>query len=419
MGYSSDREVVIVDQPMPLIDIGIERIDELLRSVIDAHFEDTIQDAWVRILDDHVGSEDDILRIARDVDSQHARSTVGEQHRTRSLDAPIGEHKEESPFTLKDILEDKTDGQIEDEISADEPYQANSSGKFNTQGHVNLDQETICALRNLYPHDPISHIVRRLAYLPPAKREKRGWHKWEDAIIIERYGWGGARAVAIDVHRTETAIVKRAKHLHVLRGNLNGYKPCPDLLNIVEVAEKTGLTWKTVDRYIREGVIEAIRIPHYHQGHDGVFITPESLDNYINRKDIIKQERIRKHVKACQKTIAERKLTWRREAKVRELEAKVRELEADLLQQKKYEQLEHRSNINTAITELQSQPSVYKVAHTGDKTHWVFLDDDDLVSLCNKVVSRIPLASIVTFNYDPFVEGLPTCKRCLTIQGHK
>ncbi len=96
----------VADMSMPLIDIDVDRIDKLIRSVIDAHFEDSIQEAWVRILDNHVCSEGDVLKIARDINRKAACKTISENHTIRRLDAPIHLHTDpfNKTFTLLDTL---------------------------------------------------------------------------------------------------------------------------------------------------------------------------------------------------------------------------------------------------------------------------------------------------------------------------
>jgi hypothetical protein len=144
---------------------------------------------------------------------------------------------------------------------------------------------------------------------------KVGWHKWEDELIKVRYPWGGSRAVQIDLNRTESAIVARAKYLKVERGQLNGYKPMPDWLNIQDIVKRTGHNERTITNYINEGLIQAIRIPKFHQGHDGVFVTPESFENFMNRKDIIKSKKQKERILNCHK-IAEAKRQIKKELQI-------------------------------------------------------------------------------------------------------
>ncbi|KKN25476.1 hypothetical protein LCGC14_0884410 [marine sediment metagenome] len=502
----------VVDSPMPLIDIGIEKISEIIKSVTGI-FEDSFQDAWVSVIETGASTEDEIRQIANECSQKNAKEVISDSYKQRSIDEPLGHGQDSSEdFTLKDILVSPID-----RSGSEDQYIASSTGKINKKGNVALDDEVVKAIKAKYPHDPLTHAIRKLASLPPPNRKKLGWHKWEDAIIKVRYPWGGSRAVMVDVYRTEAAIVSRAKQLGIIRGKLNGYKPCPDWLNIREVAEKIGKTWKTAERFINEGVIQSIRIPNYHQGHDGVFVTPEAIKDYDNRKEIIKQERKRKHIEATQKTIAEKKLAKQEQAKaLKEAENKIKlesvhiiagkttslkleqsqlkdikrdvnvaqnrlvvqrkeikeqrvilneqkaslrkekagwikeqrvilneqkasmsSLENNLniketqLQEKEMKlsamgksiegakanyELQRNYNLNKAITELKESPQSWKVARKGDKTHYVLLKDGGLVSLCRKLSSPMPVDTIIKYNYDPFVEGEPSCKKCLALK---
>jgi len=56
----------ILDRPMPLIDIGIGRVEELIKSITGV-FEDDYQDAWVAVLEQEPATENEVLEIARKV----------------------------------------------------------------------------------------------------------------------------------------------------------------------------------------------------------------------------------------------------------------------------------------------------------------------------------------------------------------
>jgi hypothetical protein len=331
------RELKLPDSPMPsaVIDLGIDRVSELIRSVT-YNLEDAYQDAWVAVLEDHVGSEEDILRIAREVYHKHNALAVAREHKEISLDEPIGERKDEGDFTLKDILQaplPRTTEEIDHDIDADTPYIANSSGKLNRKGSFYLDDDTKAEIKRLYPHDTIHAAIRKVVQMPPAERDKRGWYKWEDAIIRQRYPWGGARACSLDICRSLSAINSRAKYLGIQVDTLNTYKPCPGWLNIPELAERLGCKYGVAARLEKTGKIKAIRIPNYHQGHDGVFFTPEAINDYLNSKELHRQE-------VASKRAAKYRATWeaKRIAKIEQANANLhiecRRLRGQLRQQK-------------------------------------------------------------------------------------
>jgi hypothetical protein len=276
-----------------MIDISIDRINELIKSEVGEN-EDAFQNAWVSVMGDHCQTEDDIKLIAQKANRQYVHKFA-----ELSLQKPIGNPDFEGILTLEGVIAappELSDEEIDAEISGKEPYQANSSGKYNRNGHVTLDWDTICALRKLYPHDPLNLAIRRLVHVPPPVRIKKGWHKWEDAIVRTRYPWGGARAVQLDVYHSLNAIEKRAALLGVKAGKaLNSYKPVSDWLNIPELAEKLGCTYEVAERLINTGQICSIRIPKYHQGRDGVFVTPDAIEKYENHKEENKRLRRLQH----------------------------------------------------------------------------------------------------------------------------
>lgn len=80
-----------------------DRIDSLIKSVIDSRFPDSIQDTWVKVLDIHPQTEEEILQVARQVNRGNGNNTIGDKFRLRSLDAPLREG-EDSSITLGDML---------------------------------------------------------------------------------------------------------------------------------------------------------------------------------------------------------------------------------------------------------------------------------------------------------------------------
>jgi hypothetical protein len=284
----SQGKVEILDRPMPLIDIGIDKINELIKSIC-GDFEDTCQNAWVRVIEEHPATENDILNIAKECSQKCGSETIARKYRQISMDTPLKNNEDSEDLTLHSILPSKelniSGDEIDEEIDGDTPYVASSTGKINYRGYVHLDFDTFKAIKERYPHDTLNVAIRKLVMIPPSERDKVGWHKWEDALIRVRYPWGGSRSLLMDLNRTEMAIIERAKHLGVKAGkSLNSYKPCRDWLNIPELADQLGVKYGVAARLVTTGKIEVIRIPDYHQGHDGVFITKEALENYKSGK---------------------------------------------------------------------------------------------------------------------------------------
>ena len=275
----------ISDTPMPVIDMGIEKITGLIHSVIDPKYEDAIQDAWEKILNDHPASEDAIIAIAKEVYKKHALNATNERYNTVSLDAPMRIQNEVSDATLKDILPapiDRTDSEIEHDIQADTP-QHRSVGRRHGDGrtvHVILDQETVAALEKDYPHEPLTKIVRRLAGVAPAENH-RAWTMWEDAILKQRYPWGGSLAVKVDVARSLVAINQRANELHVVCKRQG--KPTPDWFTDEEARVIFGVTCTTLLSWIRKGYLEQIAIDTGHNKGPSRFFTESQLASFISK----------------------------------------------------------------------------------------------------------------------------------------
>ena len=72
--------------------ISITRIDQLIKSIINPYFEDSIQDAWVNILDSNITNESDIIRIAKEINAKNKKQYVNEQYKIRSLDKTLTSH---------------------------------------------------------------------------------------------------------------------------------------------------------------------------------------------------------------------------------------------------------------------------------------------------------------------------------------
>lgn len=460
------------ESPMPsiVIDLGIDKVSNLIRSVT-KESEDAYQDAWVAVLEDHVGSAEDILAIAREIHHRHANETIAKEHKEISLDQPIGEYRDEGEFTFKDILRapaPQTDEEIDHEIDVTTCYVTNSSGKRQVTDRWYLDPDVKAELKRLYPHDILKVAIRKVVGLPQAQRDKRGWYKWEDAIVMRRYPWGGARACALDICRSLNSINHRAKQLGVKADILNSYKPCPAWLNIPELAERLGCKYGVAARLEKTGKIKAIRIPNYHQGHDGVFFTPEAINEYLNSKEIHKQEVAKRRAAKYHATFERKRI-----AKVEQANAKIRERlrqrAIDLRQLQKeanakirraetildryrairpewrrlqatWERLEayavelqtetdrverawqtfldvRQVNINSAITKVKQ--GEHQTAQIGTKVHCVVLEDSDYIALACRPGYGIPIQTFNECGYDPFVNGSPTCSRCLAIKSRE
>jgi hypothetical protein len=181
-------------QPSIVVSLGIEKVSEIIKSVTKDN-EDAFQDAWLAIIGDHVGSEEDIRRVADEISHKYFSEQQTKIHRDISPDTVICESTQSfRDVTIGEMLkapEPRTDEEIDHDIDADTHYVATSTGKVNRKGFVHLDWDTARRLKELFPHDTYNVSIRKLVQLSPAERDKRPWYKWEDAIIRQRYSWGG------------------------------------------------------------------------------------------------------------------------------------------------------------------------------------------------------------------------------------
>lgn len=360
-------DVALEDKPMPVIDIGIEEINKIIKSITGDN-EDAFQEAWVKVLTEHPQNENDIKKYARqslkqDKDFSFKFNEISMETKV------IPENPEESP-----VLGVSLPANVPElEIHEKERYVATSSGKINRQGYVHLDYDVYMEIKKMFPHDPLNHAIRKILQLPPAERDRKGWHKWEDELIKTRYSWGGVRACQMDLNRSQNAIIKRAAFLGVNAGkSLNGYKPVANWLNIPEFAQKLNISWQVANRIIERDEIDVIRVPDYHQGHTGIFITPQALENYKNGN-------------ASRFT---RKLTDALKTKPRIM----------------------NNTKNIIKSEL-------KVVKKNKKNHYAFLDrNQNVVTLCRTNEILITSEMMKKYDYNPFLNTTPTCKKCLLIK---
>lgn len=266
--------------PDTLNGILIDDINAIIRSEA-AQDDDVFQCVWLEILESGITNKSDIRRLASKVAKKYFGEKIGESFKLRSLQKPLSTESES--FTLEDTLatpEIRANEEIEHDIDVDESYVATSTGKINQTGNVHLDYDTWQRIKSLYPHDPLNHAIRKLTGLSPAKRDKRGWHRWEDAIVRERYPWGGSLAVSLDVHRSQNAIEKRARYLKIYRGHRT-HKPVAEWMTTPEIAEICRAQYNTVTSWFKKGYIKTIRISKYYHGHDGVFVTPDAFQSFL------------------------------------------------------------------------------------------------------------------------------------------
>jgi len=86
----------------PLSNAEITKIDNIIKNIV-GDFPDTVQDVWVKVLEDGITSETEISELARNMNFKAAYDNKVEQSRSLSLNKPLGDT--EGNFTLEDLIE--------------------------------------------------------------------------------------------------------------------------------------------------------------------------------------------------------------------------------------------------------------------------------------------------------------------------
>lgn len=144
--------------PIPLIDIGIDRIGELIKSVTGV-FEDSYQDAWVRVLEEHPSSESEILAIAKKACNANYFDALVNKYESRSLEQTMLQNQKPGHLTLGSTLKAnyepiytsrimKDMEQLTNEVSVETNQKPKckycSSSKFYTWGKHDNKQRYLC-----------------------------------------------------------------------------------------------------------------------------------------------------------------------------------------------------------------------------------------------------------------------------------
>ena len=274
---------VLEDSPAMLTEQQVEQFSTVIREVVGV-YDDSFQDAWMEVLKSGTHDVDEVKSLAMGCARRNGSAVIGARFKERSLDAPLGDP--DDGFTLLDVLsapEEQTASEVDADIDADTQYVATSTGKVNRKGSFYLDEDTRVALKTMYPHDTQMAAIRKVTGLAPAERDKRPWYRWEDAIVRQRYPWGGSLACTIDIARTQNAIEHRAKQLRVKHSRHTVHKPLPDWMDANDVATACGVSYQVVTKnWFKEGLIHTVIIPGYYHGHNGVFVMPHDFQTFLS-----------------------------------------------------------------------------------------------------------------------------------------
>lgn len=95
----------------------IDRVNDLISSLIDSRYEDTRQQAWVEILSQGPNDEEGILATIRKIRQKALNKHITEKHKFSSLDKQIGQDPDYSASLIDFIgQEDPNIARIEDSV---------------------------------------------------------------------------------------------------------------------------------------------------------------------------------------------------------------------------------------------------------------------------------------------------------------
>lgn len=285
--------VAVIDAPLPEIKplLDSDTISQAIREVIGDGFEDTFQDVWVAVVEQGLNDVEGIKAVAKELNKKAGSKVIGERFRNTDIDKPLT--AEPDSGTLLDIIpakSDRGDAEIDADIEEDAP-QYRGFGKQSRKGVVWLDEDTVNAIRKRFPHESLKVGIKHLLSIPV--NEQTPYSLWEDAIIRERYTWGGSQAVMLSVNRSRESVNARANTLGV---RMDGkQRPVKEWLDAPHLAAELGTTPFLARQLIRKHEIASVRIPKYYGNRDGVFVTPQAIADYragVKTPEIKFQERL-------------------------------------------------------------------------------------------------------------------------------
>jgi len=240
--------MVILDRPLPFVDIEIDKINELIRNIIGGN-EDAFQNTWVDILEKKPINLEQIRDIAQSKRKEAVSNYIANKYKTRSMDKPLSAEEGETR-TLYDVLPSKVIEQSPSDIERPRLWKANYKSS------CNLDAQTSKILKEKYPHLTYTQAVRMLVGLP-IKLNLKKWQPWEDEILREQYPHGGSLAVGIEVKRSRNGISTRARRLGV---HFKGYNFGDEILRTKDVCKILSTSKGRVNLLVKQGMLKAQRI---------------------------------------------------------------------------------------------------------------------------------------------------------------
>jgi len=268
-----ELEENLTEAPMPsiILDLGVDKVIELIRSVTGSN-EDAFQDVWEAILSDHVGSEQDIIEVAKEIRHKHNTEAIANEYKEASLDEPISRRRfgsDDVEFTFKSI------------IPAEQAQELDYPPRFHHQSispkQIALDPDVQHMLKERFPNVSYRDAVRQLLGLPLTPKKRPIWQPWEDDIIKRVYSWGGTMAVHLELPNRDTnGIRARAKKLEVRFDTL---RPKAEWLTTTEVAIILGTHSKRICNLVHSGKLTPVSLKY--QGSVQFQFKPNELIKFL------------------------------------------------------------------------------------------------------------------------------------------
>jgi len=294
-----EKGAVVHDRPIAVIDIGEERISEIIKEVIGEN-EDKYQDAWCKILVSNCKTEDDIRNIVIEVKNINPQPL--HKFPEHSFQKPLS-YSDSKSLTLEDVI-------ASPQLVFDEPEPIEKRKRKDGRAYLyrqKMDEEVAGFLRSKYPGVPLRHALRMALGLPT--KDTKRWKTAEIDILKKLYLENSIDSIAVTLGRTSNAVkleafklgLKRIGHSRVTpRGCFNR----EDLLKIFHMSGKhldyllsNGLfkwCWhKNIKIYHRSDIIEFIRKVPFKYRHDLLeagweSYIPDDLRDWVTLKEAAK-----------------------------------------------------------------------------------------------------------------------------------
>ena len=404
----NERGVQVMDRPLPLIDIGIDRISEIIKSITGEN-EDTFQDAWLLVMGDHCKTEDDIRNCA--IQAKTSPQYI-HNYADLSLQKPLNSDYEK-PLTIEEVI--KSPEILFDEKEEHHTRRKSKSDYSESYKHKQgLDAEIIRELNNKYPSESLNTAIRMSLGL--SVKPTKYWKQAELKYLKDNYSDTSIEAIALHLGRSVPAVQCKACEIKLKKekGCRRTPKDCfnkTDIANIfhfrkyqLEHVFSSGyLHWQKYKRLIivhRKDIIEFIKNYAFEYRHD---VIESGWKSYV---PIWVWDWVT--IEQAGEILHWSHFTIRRAIKQGDVPVKY------YCSHNHCVAFVNPESVKNLLDTNEVQP--YKVGLLGEKRHYCYSNKDgDLVSACSPNGQVLPLVAMAKYGFKPYVKGYPTCLRCLKI----